>query len=106
MDNYNLQRNEIEEIYGKVSPFELKDRLISLAEESKKNAAHSLLDAGRGNPNWIAATAREAFFTFGNFACQESRRVWNDNDLAGMPQKQGITARFIDFVKKIKMLKV
>ena len=100
MDNYNVQRNEIEEIYGKVSPFELKDKLINLAEESKKNATHSLLDAGRGNPNWIAATPREAFFTFGNFACQESRRVWNDNDLAGMPQKEGITARFVEFVKK------
>ena len=38
MDNYNLQRKEIEKIYGKVSPFELKDKLINLAEESKKNA--------------------------------------------------------------------
>ena len=100
MDKLNLQRKEIEEVYGKISPFELKDKLIDLAEESKKSGAHSLLDAGRGNPNWIAASPREAFFTFGQFAVEESRRVWSDHDLAGMPNKEGIAGRFIDFTKK------
>lgn len=100
MDNYNLQREEIERIYGKVSPFELKDKLISLAEESKESGAHSLLDAGRGNPNWTAATPREAFFTFGQFAVEETRRVWNDVDIAGMPSKEGIAERFVSYVKK------
>ncbi|MBW6411621.1 aspartate 4-decarboxylase [Clostridium weizhouense] len=102
MDNFSIQRKEIEEVYGKISPFELKDKLINLAEESKKRGTHSLLDAGRGNPNWIAATPREAFFTFGQFAVSESRRVWNDCDLAGMPNKEGIAKRFIDFTKKHK----
>ncbi|MEK6265312.1 MAG: aspartate 4-decarboxylase, partial [Clostridium sp.] len=74
MKIYNSEREEIENIYGKVSPFELKDKLISLAEESNKNSTHSLLDAGRGNPNWIAATPRDAFFTFGHFAVEESRK--------------------------------
>lgn len=100
MNNYNLQREEIERVYGKISPFELKDRLISLAEECKESSAHSLLDAGRGNPNWIAATPREAFFTFGQFAVEESRRVWSENDLGGMPQKSGIAARFLEFLNK------
>ncbi len=35
MDNPNIQRIELEHIYGKISPFELKDRLISLAKESQ-----------------------------------------------------------------------
>ena len=100
MDNKSLQREEIERVYGKISPFELKDKLINLAEESKKSGTHSLLDAGRGNPNWIAATPREAFFTFGQFAVSESRRVWNDNDLAGMPKKDGIAGRFLEYIKK------
>lgn len=99
MNNYNLQREEIERIYGKVSPFELKDKLISLAEESKESSAHSLLDAGRGNPNWTAATPREAFFTFGQFAVQETRRVWKDADIAGMPEREGIAKRFVEFVR-------
>ncbi|SHJ23128.1 aspartate 4-decarboxylase [Clostridium cavendishii DSM 21758] len=102
MDSFSLQRKEIEEVYGKISPFELKDKLINLAEESKKRGTHSLLDAGRGNPNWIAATPREAFFTFGQFAVAESRRVWNEYDLAGMPNKEGIAKRFVEFTKKHK----
>ena len=100
MDTFDVRRKEIEHIYGKVSPFELKNKLISLAEESKEKGAHSLLDAGRGNPNWTAATPREAFFTFGLFSVEESRRVWNNNDLAGMPQKLGIAERFDQFIKR------
>ena len=100
MNTFDVRRKEIEHIYGKVSPFELKNKLISLAEESKEKGAHSLLDAGRGNPNWTAATPREAFFTFGLFSVEESRRVWNNNDLAGMPQKLGIAERFDQFIKR------
>lgn len=100
MDTINIQRNEIENIYGKVSPFELKNKLINLAEGTKKKSAHVLLDAGRGNPNWTAATPREAFFTFGQFAAEEARRVWNENDLAGMPKRDGIYERLNVFIDK------
>jgi aspartate 4-decarboxylase len=93
MDIHNASRREIENIYGKVSPFEFKDRLIHLAKGQREKSAHALLDAGRGNPNWTAATPREAFFTFGLFAVEETRRVWNEGDLAGMPQRQGIAER-------------
>lgn len=99
MYNSSYHREEIEKVYGKISPFELKDKLINLAEDSSKGSAHSLLDAGRGNPNWIAATPREAFFTFGQFAVLESRRTWNQGDLSGMPKKEGIAERFKEFVK-------
>ncbi|MCM8709860.1 aspartate 4-decarboxylase [Clostridium sp. SYSU_GA19001] len=101
MDMKNFQREEIEKIYGKVSPFEFKNKLIHLAEEGQKErSAHALLDAGRGNPNWTCATAREAFFTFGLFAVEETRRVWNDGDLAGMPTKEGIAERLEDYLNK------
>lgn len=99
MYNSSLQREEIERVYGRISPFELKDKLINLAEDSRRGSAHSLLDAGRGNPNWIAATPREAFFTFGQFAVSESRRVWDEGDLAGMPRKEGVAVRFREYVK-------
>ncbi len=59
-----------------------------------------MLDAGRGNPNWTAATPREAFFTFGQFAVSETRRVWKENDLAGMPEKKGISERLSDYIDK------
>ncbi len=100
MDNIALQREEIKRVYKKISPFELKDKLINLAKESKKGTEYQLLDAGRGNPNWIAATPREAFFTFGQFAILESQRVWNEYGLAGMPKKEGITERFTEFAKQ------
>jgi hypothetical protein len=36
-----------------ISPFELKNKLIDMADESVKKIAHTMLNAGRGNPNWI-----------------------------------------------------
>ncbi|NCB72761.1 MAG: aspartate 4-decarboxylase, partial [Clostridia bacterium] len=42
---------------------------------------------------------REAFFTFGQFAVSESRRVWDEGDLAGMPRKEGVAVRFREYVK-------
>ncbi|MDT2257725.1 hypothetical protein P7H25_22295 [Paenibacillus larvae] len=38
-----------------LSPFELKNKVISLASQSQKKKSHLLLNAGRGNPNWTAA---------------------------------------------------
>lgn len=96
---YNVQRKELEKIYGKISPFELKNKLIKLAEGQREKSARTMLDAGRGNPNWIAATPREAFFTFGQFAVSEARRVWDEEDLAGMPRKEGIWNRLQVYIK-------
>jgi aspartate 4-decarboxylase len=78
----------------KLSPFELKDNLIHLAKEASQQSAAAMLNAGRGNPNWIATEPREAFFLFGKFALGECRRVRDDKILAGMPAKQGIGQRF------------
>ncbi|WP_160679454.1 aspartate 4-decarboxylase [Clostridium sp. C8-1-8] len=102
MDNYNIQREELEKIYGKISPFEFKNRLISLANGQREKSAHTLLDAGRGNPNWTAATPREAFFNFGLFAVQETRSTWNEGDLAGMPKKKGIANRVYNYIENNK----
>ncbi|WEG14815.1 aspartate 4-decarboxylase [Pullulanibacillus sp. KACC 23026] len=82
-----------------ISPFEIKNKLVDLAE-GKKRMTRTMLDAGRGNPNWIAATPREAFFVLGQFAVSESRRVWNEYDLAGMPSREGIQERFEAYVKE------
>ena len=86
--------------FEKLSPFELKDKLIHLAGEASQHSAQTMLNAGRGNPNWIATTPREAFFTLGTFAIQESKRVWDEPDLGGMPQKNDIAKRLSDFVAK------
>lgn len=93
MEYTTEQRRAMERSFEAISPFEFKNKLISLAEGHKKST-RTLLDAGRGNPNWIASTPREAFFALGQFAVQDCRRVWNEQDLAGMPQREGIAARF------------
>lgn len=100
----NLQHEEIEKIYGKISPFEFKNRLIELANGENEKTARILLDAGRGNPNWTASTPREAFFTFGLFAVDETKKDINNGDLAGMPKKNGIYNRFIEFIDKNNIL--
>jgi aspartate 4-decarboxylase len=89
---------EEEKQLEKLSPFELKNKLIGLAKESSLEAARTMLNAGRGNPNWVATTPRSAFFVLGNFAVQESKSVWDRPDLGGMPQKDGIAKRFDQYV--------
>ncbi|MBQ4038285.1 MAG: bifunctional aspartate transaminase/aspartate 4-decarboxylase [Bacteroidaceae bacterium] len=85
----------------KISPFELKNRLIELADERIKKSMQTMLNAGRGNPNWIATQPREAFFILGKFGLEECRRVLDRKDgIAGIPQKEGIAKRFEQFLKE------
>ena len=84
-----------------ISPFELKNKLIEMADESIKKIAHTMLNAGRGNPNWIATEPREAFFLLGKFGLCECHRVLSlEEGIAGIPQKDGIAARFEAFLKE------
>lgn len=83
-----------------ISPFELKNKLIEMADESIKKIAHTMLNAGRGNPNWIATAPREAFLLLGKFGLAECRRVmYLPEGVAGIPEKAGIAARFEMFLK-------
>ena len=81
-------------VFEKMGPFEIKDELIKLAKETSRTTQAAFLNAGRGNPNWIATQPREGFFLLGQFALTESRRVMeHPAGLAGMPRAQGIAAR-------------
>ncbi len=83
-----------------MSPFELKNNLINLAEKSQDKSSHAMLNAGRGNPNWISAVPREALFTLGLFGIEECRRTMNYlQGLAGIPELNGISKRFEKFLK-------
>ena len=77
-----------------LSPFEIKNELRSLAKEATKKTQSAFLDAGRGNPNWIATTPRESFFLLGQFAIIESKRVMDEAPgIGGMPKANGVAAR-------------
>src|SRR6202046_3766858 len=78
-----------------LSPFEIKDELINLAKKASRTTQSAFLNAGRGNPNWIATTPREGFFLLGQFAITESKRVLDlPAGVGGMPQAPGIAGRF------------
>ncbi len=104
MDKLLRDKSEVQSFgkeMEKISPFELKNRLIELADERIKKLMHTMLNAGRGNPNWIATLPREAFFTLGKFGLEECRRVFDREDgIAGIPQKEGIAKRFEEFLKE------
>ncbi len=87
-----------------LSPFEIKNELISLAEDHAKKSAYIMLNAGRGNPNWIATVPREAFFTFGTFALDECKKNMElAGGMAGIVQdKAGIAKRFASFLRTHK----
>ncbi len=93
----SISRAEQRELL-KLSPFELKDKLISLASENERRSDAQMLNAGRGNPNWICTTPREAFGTLLQFGIEESQRGVNIPDLGRMPQKEGIAKRFATFL--------
>ena len=99
--NDHSEVSNLEKEMEKVSPFELKNRLIELADESIRKATRTMLNAGRGNPNWAATLPREAFFELGKFGIEECRRDFCcDEGIAGVPQKQGIAARFNTFLQE------
>jgi len=77
-----------------LSPFEIKDELIKLAKKTSRTTQSAFLNAGRGNPNWIATTPREGYFLLGQFAITESKRTMaHPAGLGGMPKAQGIASR-------------
>jgi len=84
-----------------LSPFEIKDELIRLAKKTSRTTQSAFLNAGRGNPNWIATTPREGFFLLGQFAITESKRVMeHPAGLGGMPQANGIAQRLDQWLAK------
>jgi aspartate 4-decarboxylase len=84
-----------------LGPFEIKNELIDLAKKTSKTAQSAFLNAGRGNPNWVATTPREGFFLLGQFAITESKRVMElSPGIGGMPEAKGSAARLSAWLAK------
>lgn len=90
-----------EKDYEALSPFELKDKLIEMAKTPDEKM---MLNAGRGNPNWVTMVPRKAFFQLGIFAVEESERNPHRPRLGGPPEKDGIAKRFEAFIRKNETL--
>ena len=95
MDDMKLKQ------YEKLGPFEIKDFLAKVATKTAQEASISYLNAGRGNPNWVATEPREAFFLLGQFAVTESKRVLDlPPGVGGMPKAPGIAGRLEAWLTK------
>ncbi|MBY6095537.1 bifunctional aspartate transaminase/aspartate 4-decarboxylase [Ferrimonas balearica] len=85
--------------YAQLSPFELKDKLIELAQSEPDRP---LLDAGRGNPNFMAIAPRRAFLRLGDFAVSEAERTYSylNSHFGGIPDGEGMLSRFDTYVQQ------
>lgn len=92
-----MPRSNEEKGYESLSPFELKNKLINMAQTSCERI---MLNAGRGNPNWVAIAPREGFFQFGMFALSESQRSPHRPGLGTVAEKNGLSKRFRDYLAK------
>ncbi len=81
--------------YENLSPFEVKDKLIKMASSHLERI---MLNAGRGNPNWVAVAPRRGYARLMSFALQESERCGLGEGFGGTCERAGITRRFDSFV--------
>ncbi|MDE5828500.1 MAG: bifunctional aspartate transaminase/aspartate 4-decarboxylase [Duncaniella sp.] len=95
--NSTTSRKERE--LAKMSPFEIKNELIKLAKKDARKSTRQFLNAGRGNPDWIATEPRQAFFLLGQWALTECERTFKDvPGIAGIPQSEGAMERLKHFL--------
>lgn len=80
-----------------LSPFELKDELIAIANKEHKG---EILNAGRGNPNFLAINPRKVFNLIGDFAIKEAEYSYSflNSSLGGSIRTEGLTTRFLSFL--------
>jgi aspartate 4-decarboxylase len=87
--------------YEKLGPFEIKDFLAKIATKTAQAESTTYLNAGRGNPNWVATEPRDAFFLLGQFAVTECRRVMDlPPGVGGMPKAAGCAGRLSEYLAK------
>jgi aspartate 4-decarboxylase len=81
---------------AKLSPFELRNRLIRRASS---HGERLMLNAGRANPNFLATLPRQAFFELGLFAVGEAEQtaISMAQGVGGLPNAEGILDRFEQF---------
>ena len=79
-----------------VSTFELQAALVRTARTSGR----PVLDAGRGQPNWVATTPREAHAELSAFALAEARALGTAPGQGRPPVLAGLAARLLTHLAK------
>lgn len=86
--------------YHTMSPFEFKNILLDMAEQSAKEHNHSVLNAGRGNPNFCNTTVRDAFSYLLHFMSNYSSSLTHYKHLGVRPPRLGIAKKLQEFLDK------
>lgn len=91
--------------YEHMSPFEIKDDLIKEAVNSwqllkKKGIEAEILNAGRGNPDFLNIPVRQAFSYLSIFAISLAADHGYTNPIGIKPTKAGIANHFKKFIKE------
>lgn len=85
-----------ETLNEEMSAFEITAAHREAAPNNEKG--YPVLDAGRGNPNWINTEARYAYIRMMEFGLSESEHKLSIGTLAGQAKKEGIAERFAAFM--------
>ena len=87
-----LQQEAEQQLQKEIGAFEITANQRELAKNNE--AGYSVLDAGRGNPNWINTQARYALSRFSDFATRECELDMSQGSMAGHARQEGIGERF------------
>lgn len=88
----SLHQEAEAQLEKELGAFEITAMQRELAKANE--AGYSVLDAGRGNPNWINTQTRYAFTRFMNFAIGECELDMNQGSMAGHGKLEGVGERF------------
>ena len=88
----SLQQEAEQQLQKEIGAFEITANQRELAKHNE--AGYSVLDAGRGNPNWINTQARYALSRFSDFATRECELDMSQGTMAGHALQEGIGERF------------
>ncbi len=89
--------------YKFLSPFELRNNLKKIAKESvlkkqKEGKSAFVINAGRGNPNFLNTTVRQAFSQLNLFMADLTKS--DISDLGFRAKEEGIAKKFYQFLKQ------
>jgi len=87
---------------SKESPFEIKNSLIQKARDACAASGCTMLNAGRGNPNFLSTTVRESIALLTLFAAQAAKKESSYKDIGFRLKKNGLSKAFLDFLDENK----
>ncbi|MFC1894608.1 bifunctional aspartate transaminase/aspartate 4-decarboxylase [Candidatus Dependentiae bacterium] len=88
--------------YLAMSPFEFKNVLIKMAQTESEKQDKKVLNAGRGNPNFLNTLARKAFSYLNIFATDLSAKNTEFKNLGLKIKQIGIAKKLDEFLNKLE----